>query len=118
MPPAQTGKAGDQPSGDNPATPPDEAKHRPWEHCGQLCCSVPMSRYSFKAIEREFPHHVDMQVPLGGLGKKLDTMYAWHKMRGIQAMHGRGRRTDNGRDIIRWCFDDPALATEFATEFR
>jgi hypothetical protein len=37
-----------------------------------------MSRYkgriSFKAIERDFPHHVDMPVP------------------------------ENGRDIIRWCF--------------
>ena len=74
-------------------------------------------RISFEAIERDFPHHVDMPVPKGGLGKKLATMYAWHKMRGVQAMHGRGRRDENGRDIIRWCFGDPALATDFATEF-
>jgi hypothetical protein len=66
-----------------------------------------MSRYkgriSFKAIERDFPHHVDMPVPEGGLGKKLEAMYVWHLTRGIPAMHGPGRRTENGRDIIRWC---------------
>jgi hypothetical protein len=80
-----------------------------------------MTRYkgrtSFKSIERDFPHHVDMPVPEGGLGKKLDTMYAWHQTRGIEAMHGRGRR-ENGRDIIRWCFADWAVAQAFADEFK
>ena len=37
-----------------------------------------MSRYkgrtSAKAIEKDFPHIVEMIVPLGGLGKKLDDM--------------------------------------------
>ena len=28
-------------------------------------------------------------------------------------MHGRGRRDENGRDIIRWCFADPASAAAF-----
>jgi hypothetical protein len=48
-------------------------------------------RNSLKAIESAFPHHVDMIVPNGGLGKQLDTMYEWHSAKGIQAMHGRGR---------------------------
>ena len=73
-------------------------------------------RSSFKFIEQVFPHHVDMPVPDGGLGKRLDAMYGWHLARGIQAVHGRGRR-QNGRDIIRWCFGDPEMAAEFAKQF-
>ena len=73
-------------------------------------------RSSFKFIEQAFPHHVDMPVPDGGLGKRLDAMYGWHLARGIQAVHGRGRR-QNGRDIIRWCFGDPEMAAEFAKQF-
>ena len=41
-----------------------------------------MTRYKgqLKAsrIEREYPHHVDMIVPPGGLGKRLDAMYDWY----------------------------------------
>jgi hypothetical protein len=73
-------------------------------------------RTSFKSIERDFPHIVEMVVPLGGLGKSLDAMYAWHHARGIQGMHGRGRR-EEGRDYIRWCFADAVLAAAFAREF-
>jgi hypothetical protein len=80
-----------------------------------------MSRYkggvSFKSIERNFPHIVETVVPPGGLGKKLEAMYVWHQLRGIQAMHGRGRRDENGRDFIRWCFAEVALAAAFAREF-
>ena len=73
-------------------------------------------RNSLKAIESAFPHHVNMPVPDGGLGKHLDTMYKWHGARGIQAVHGRGWR-ENGRDIIRWCFADAKIAKAFASEF-
>ena len=79
-----------------------------------------MSRYkgrqSPKAIERDFPHHVDMVVPERGLGRRLDAMYDWHQVRGIKAHHGRGRR-EGERDIIRWCFADQATAADFADEF-
>jgi hypothetical protein len=80
-----------------------------------------MSRYkgrtSFKEIERHFPHIVEIAVPDGGLGKKLDAMYDWYRARGIQAMHGRGHRDENGRDYIRWCFDDSVVAAQFVSEF-
>ena len=33
-------------------------------------------RQSAKAVEKDFPHFVDMVVPLGGLGNRLDAMYA------------------------------------------
>ena len=83
--------------------------------------SSAMTRYkgrtSFKAIESAYPDHVDMLVPEGGLGKRLEEMYIWHLTRRIPAMHGRGRRDENGRDIIRWCFADPKIAEAFASEF-
>jgi hypothetical protein len=71
-----------------------------------------MSRYKGranpKAIERDFPHIVEMRVPLGGFGSKLNAMHRWHEARGIRAIHSTGRRDENNRDIIRWCFADPA----------
>jgi hypothetical protein len=58
-----------------------------------------------------------MVVPLFGFGKKLDAMHKWHRAMGIEAMYGRGRRDENGRDYIRWCFADPETAKAFASEF-
>jgi hypothetical protein len=44
-----------------------------------------MSRYkgraSPKSLERNFPHIVEMRVPLGGFGAKLDAMHEWHTKR-------------------------------------
>ncbi len=52
-----------------------------------------MSRYkgrtSPKTIEQEFPNIVEMAVPLGGLGKRLDVIYDWHHARGIQSLAGQ-----------------------------
>ena len=79
-----------------------------------------MSRYkgrkSQRAIEREFPHVVEIAVPPGGLGKRLDAMHEFHRARGIQACLGLGRR-DKGRDYLRWYFTHPAAADAFAAEF-
>jgi hypothetical protein len=74
-------------------------------------------RQSAKFVEQDFPHFVDMVVPLGGLDKRLDAMYEFHARHGIVAKRGHGRRDENGRDYIRWCFDDPELAAAFAQEF-
>jgi hypothetical protein len=79
-----------------------------------------MSRYngrqSAKSIERDFPHFVDMVVPLGGLGKRLEAMYEWHAMHRIKPQRGHGSHDANG-SIIRWCFADPVMAKSFATAF-
>jgi hypothetical protein len=40
-------------------------------------------RQSAKAIERDFPHIVEMVVPEGGLGKRLDAMYDFHARHGV-----------------------------------
>ena len=73
-------------------------------------------RFSAKLIERDFPHIVEIVVPPGGFGSKLDAMYAFHTQHGIKPLRGTGRR-EGGRDYIQWCFADPALAAAFAREF-
>jgi hypothetical protein len=55
-----------------------------------------MSRYkgraSTKDTERASRTTSKIPVPEVGLGKRLDAMYEWHRAKGIEAMHGRGRR--------------------------
>ena len=48
-------------------------------------------RQSAKAVEQDFPNFVDVIVPLGGLGNKLDAMYDFHARHGIRAQRGHGR---------------------------
>ena len=74
------------------------------------------SRASAKAVERDFPHFVDVAVPPDGLGKKLDAMYDFHAPHGIQPKRSHGRHDANG-SVNRWCFADAALAKTFADEF-
>ena len=84
-----------------------------------LCFTMPRykGRAGPKAIEKDFPHIVEMRVPLGGFGSKLNAMHRWHEARGIRAIHSTGRRDENNRDIIRWCFADPVAAKEFTEAF-
>jgi hypothetical protein len=73
-------------------------------------------RMSQKAIEREFPHVVEIAVPPGGLGAQLDAMHYFHRARGIQACLGLGRR-EEGRDYLRWYFTRAIVAVSFLAEF-
>ena len=73
-------------------------------------------RQNAKAVEQDFPHFVDIVVPPGGLGSKLDAMYDFHTQYGIKPQRGHGRHDANG-SVIRWCFADPKIAKSFATVF-
>jgi hypothetical protein len=79
-----------------------------------------MSRYkgrqSAKSVEQDFPRFVDVPVPEGGLGNRLNAMYDFHARHGIRPKRGHGRHDANG-SVIRWCFADPALAAAFAKQF-
>ena len=79
-----------------------------------------MSRYkgsqSAKVIEQQFPHIVDVVVPPGGLGPRLNAMYDFHTRHGIQPKRGQWRPGRDGGSIT-WCFADEALAGAFASEF-
>ena len=46
-------------------------------------------RPSAKTIARDFPFIVEIAVPLGGYGKKLNLMHSFHDQRGIQVAHVR-----------------------------
>jgi hypothetical protein len=80
-----------------------------------------MKRYtgktSIKHVERAFPHIVETAIPDAGLGTRLDIMFQWHRARGLDVMNGRGRRDENGRNYIRWCFADADAVVVFADEF-
>jgi hypothetical protein len=73
-------------------------------------------RVSPKTIGRDFPHIVEIAVPLGGLGAQLDAMHYFHEARGIKACLGRGRHEEN-LDYLRWYFTSPKMAAAFAAEF-
>ena len=73
-------------------------------------------RTKSKPIERDFSHHVDMMVPEGGFGTRLNAMHKLHDAHGIPDVSGQSRR-ENGRDIIRWCFADAEMAALFRKEF-
>lgn len=67
-----------------------------------------------------FPHHVDIVVPEGGLGKQLDQMHGWCTRRferGSWAQFGLMEKLGQGRvarTIARFYFDQGAAAEEFA----
>ena len=73
-------------------------------------------RHNAKAVERDFPHFVDIVVPPRWFGLKLDAMYEFHEQYGIKPQRGHGRHDANG-SVIRWCFADPAIAKSFAVVF-
>ena len=74
-------------------------------------------RPSAKTIASNFPYIVEIAVPSGGLGKRLNEMHAFHNQRGIQVVHLRHRHDDDKGDYLLWCFPRRAIAEEFATEF-
>ena len=80
-----------------------------------------MTRYKGRTktnlTERNYPHHVELILPEGGLGKRLDEVYSWHSDRGLQALSGKGRRDEYNRDYITWCFADAESAKAFVAEF-
>ena len=80
-----------------------------------------MSRYkgraNTKAIEQAYPHIVEMIVPLGGFGRKLDDMYEWHRGRGIRINADAAGATRMAMITFRWCFANVITAQDFARKF-
>jgi hypothetical protein len=78
-----------------------------------------MTRYKgqLKAsrTEIEFPQHVDIMVPPGGLGTRLDAMCDFHAQHGIKPQRGHGTHNADSA-VIRWCFAD-ATAAAFESKF-
>ena len=66
--------------------------------------------------ERGFPHVVEMAMPLGGFGAKLDSIHGFHRDRGLTPYPGRWQRRED-RDFVRWCFRDREDAEAFVAGF-
>jgi hypothetical protein len=65
-----------------------------------------------KQIERDYPYFVDIPIPEGGLGRRLDAMHEWHLARGLRARQGSA-----GLWTARFCFADATSADAFKAEF-
>src|SRR5262245_61006619 len=59
---------------------------------------------------------VDIVVPEGGLGRRLEDMHDFHRQRAITDHYVPGSR-DGERDFVRWFFKDLAIAEAFAAQF-
>src|SRR5262245_31410906 len=83
-----------------------------------LCQSMTRYKGQLRAsrTEQEFPHHVEIIVPPGGLGTRLDAMYDFHAQHGIKPQRGHSTHTAD-RAVIRWCFADGSLAEAFSSKF-
>jgi hypothetical protein len=66
--------------------------------------------------EREHAFIIEMAVPEGGFGRRLDAMHDWHRARFLEHRAGRGRHAD-GINYVRWCFKDPRDAEDFMMAF-
>jgi hypothetical protein len=66
-----------------------------------------------RQVDRDYPHQVEIAIPEGGLGTRLNAMHdfcrgADFKTRGIGL-----KRLETGRDGVRFCFKAPELADAF-----
>jgi hypothetical protein len=66
-------------------------------------------------IAHIYPYVIEIVVPHGGLGRRLNDMHQFHRQRGIKDQ--LPRRRDDEHDYLRWCFADLATAEAFAAEF-
>jgi len=72
--------------------------------------------------EKRFSHKVDVPVPPGGLGKRLNAMLAWcgeHAARGFWDCHGHRVRAadDSLQRFARFYFADAPIAQAFKREW-
>jgi hypothetical protein len=71
---------------------------------------------SAKTIAREFPFVVEVMVPEGGLGRRLDDMHAFHPPSAGSPIT-TFRADAMNSTITCWCFKDVATAEAFAAQF-
>jgi hypothetical protein len=66
--------------------------------------------------ERKFPFIVQIAVPDGGFGYKLDGINAWHHYSRNKQRQGK-RQTIGGQEYRRWCFESLECAEMFRRRF-
>ena len=70
----------------------------------------------YKGTPSAKTYTVEIVVPEGGLGRRLEDMHDFHRQRAITDHYVPGRR-DGERDYIRWFFKELATAEAFAAQF-
>lgn len=68
---------------------------------------------SIRQLEKEFPFQVEIVVPPGGLGRRLDEIEAWLAANVPRAEFARWGRQRDGKDVAVWGFRDEALISDF-----
>ena len=63
-------------------------------------------------IEQEFPYHVDIVVPPGGVGTRLDAMYDFHTQHGIKPQRGHGKHNADSALRLRVSLGPNAISRE------
>jgi hypothetical protein len=66
--------------------------------------------------ERDFPHLVELELPLGGFRNKSLELESFHRERGITIRRGCGRHAGE-QFHVRFCFPDAATADAFRERF-
>jgi hypothetical protein len=66
--------------------------------------------------ERDFPHHVELELPARGFRDKSQELESFHRERSIAIRRGRGRQ-EAEQFHVRFCFPDTATADAFRERF-
>jgi hypothetical protein len=66
--------------------------------------------------ERGFAHIVELALPEGGFGTRLNDIDAFHRLRGIESRCGSRQRRDE-QEYVPWCFASAIDADDFAQQF-
>ena len=75
------------------------------------------ARYKGRAkTERDYPHVVELIVPLKGFGNTLNKMQTWHEVRELEQCQGSVHFAEP-HWYCQWRFADPKDAKEFQAAF-
>ncbi len=70
-----------------------------------------------RGIDRDWPHQVEIPIPPGGLGQRLDAMHDWCHLRKVDYKTRSVRGTGAGDEAVRWCFKTKSMAVLFQAEW-
>jgi hypothetical protein len=70
-----------------------------------------------RQIDRDYPHQVEIAIPEGGLGTRLNAMHEFCHGADFRTCGIGAKRLRTGRDGVRFCFKTPELAEAFQVRF-
>ena len=77
--------------------------------------AIRRARITRRHIDRDYSYQVEIVVPEGGLGTRLDEMHAWAMERGLDYQTRSAGRFPV--EAMRFCFRDADVAQAFTAEF-